>query len=170
MRLPAARSVAALTLALGTIGCGRPEPPAVSVRTPSVDADDIAVMRGVLDVLRRPHFLVVDTTLAPCPVHPPRTSLAFGERNRERLPLTGSLGADTTLISATVVDFLPSEDLVARYPQGTAVVTFSAPLYPPLALRSSPMDCTRRTASQLSRGSSVEPMAGGRREIDRLVA
>ena len=130
MRLPAARSVAALTLALGTIGCGRPEPPAVSVRTPSVDADDIAVMRGVLDVLRRPHFLVVDTTLAPCPVHPPRTSLAFGERNRERLPLTGSLGADTTLISATVVDFLPSEDLVARYPQGTAVVTFSAPLYP----------------------------------------
>jgi hypothetical protein len=128
-------------------------------RAGAIDADDIAVMRGVLDSLQRPYFVVVDTTLAPCPVHPPRTSLkpqadclspewlgyvsrflpsdisrtgllAFAERNRAKLAVTRSLGTDTTLISATVIDFVPSEDLVARHPQGTAVVTLSAPLYP----------------------------------------
>lgn len=148
-----------LAVALSCAACDTAPPSVAPPRSRSIDADDIAVMRGVLDSLHRPHLLVVDTTLAHCPVHPPRTNLtpradclspewlgyvsrlfpsetsltgllAFDERNRDRLPVTGLLGSDTTFISATVIDFLSRADLVARYPPGSAVVTFSAPLYP----------------------------------------
>jgi hypothetical protein len=57
-------------LALSVAGCRQPVPPPVSARDPALDADDLAVMKGLLDDLRqhRPSvsFLVVDTTIAIC--------------------------------------------------------------------------------------------------------
>ena len=81
MRLRAARKVAATICALAAIACGRPDPPPVTVRTPSLEPEDVALLRDVVDgYLRRPwaarphqpgeiepHFLVQDTTLAVCP-------------------------------------------------------------------------------------------------------
>lgn len=157
MRLLAARSVAALALALAGAACDTP-PPVAPPKSASLDAEDFAVMRGVLNSLRRPAFLVVDTTLTPCPVHPPRTGgtptaeclspgwrgfvsrllpsgtprtglLAFDDRNRDRLPVTGALGSDVKFISATAIDFLSSTELLASSPAGSAIVTFSAPFY-----------------------------------------
>jgi hypothetical protein len=152
-------SAAVPALALACVACDTPPPPVAPPRsTTALDGDDLAVMRGVLDSLGRPHFLVVDATIGFCPVHPPRTSAtpradclsddwlgnvsrllpsemsltglrAFDQRNRARLPLTAPLGSDVTFISATVIDFLSSTDLLARYPSGSAVVTFGAPFY-----------------------------------------
>jgi hypothetical protein len=61
----------ALVVTVATAACGTPTPPPVAVRQPSLDADDVAVIRGVLDSMRRQrerggHFLVVDTTVAVC--------------------------------------------------------------------------------------------------------
>lgn len=157
MRLPAAPRVAALAFALAVTACDRPEPPPVVVRPPSLDSDDLAVMRGVLDGLHRPHFLVVDTTLTPCPAHPPRTGgrptaeclspgwlgfvsqlfppntsrmglLAFDSRNRDRLAVS-ALGADVNFVSASAIDFLSSRELLGAYQPGSAIVTFSAPFH-----------------------------------------
>ena len=75
-RLSTVRGVWVLALALTAAACDRPAPPAVSVRQPSLDADDLAVMRALFDDLLRPRrpegvraqarFLVVDTTMAMC--------------------------------------------------------------------------------------------------------
>jgi hypothetical protein len=59
-------------LALSTAGCETPAPPPLAVHAPSLDAGDLAVMKGLLDDQRkraapaRPRFVVVDTTLAKC--------------------------------------------------------------------------------------------------------
>lgn len=70
MRLRAARRLAVLALALAPIACDQPVPPPVAVREPSIEADDIAVMKGVLDDVRGRRaggsFLVVDSTLPIC--------------------------------------------------------------------------------------------------------
>lgn len=71
-----------LVLALGASACDSPVPP-VAQHQPSLDADDLAVMRGLLDDHVRPRaakgliesrFLVVDTTMAVCP----RDTTVFG--------------------------------------------------------------------------------------------
>ena len=159
MRLLAAPRVAVLAWAFlpACAACDSP-PPVTPPKSASLDAEDLAVMRGVLNSLRRPAFLVVDTTLTPCPVHPPRTDgtptaeclspgwlgfvsrllpsgtsrtglLAFDDRNRDRLPVPGALGSDVKFISATAIDFLSSTELLASSPAGSAIVTFSAPFY-----------------------------------------
>jgi len=76
-----------LPLAFSAASCDKPASPPVAVRQTALDADDIAVMRGLLDDLIRPEqvdsirrgrapgappgpieprFLVVDTTIAVC--------------------------------------------------------------------------------------------------------
>jgi hypothetical protein len=73
------RAAGLLALALAVSACDAPPPPAVEQREPSLEADDLAVIRAVLDELRRdrreampvqhvppPRFLVVDTTMAMC--------------------------------------------------------------------------------------------------------
>ena len=153
-----AHRAAALTFTLLATACDPLEPPPVApLKAMPLDAEDGAVMRGVLDELRRSHFLVVDTTIRPCPAHPPRTSgrptaeclspgwlgfvsrlfpsdtsrtglLAFDNRNRDRLAVP-VLGPDVTFVSASVIDFLSSTELLTAYPSGSAVVIFSAPFY-----------------------------------------
>ena len=53
-----------LALVLSCAACDQPGPPPVAVREPSVDADDLAVIRGLIDDQRRraarPQFLVVE--------------------------------------------------------------------------------------------------------------
>jgi hypothetical protein len=72
--LPAA-SLAGLLITVA--GCDPPVPPPVAVREPAIDADDLAVMKGLLDDRLRPkrnasgaaagaRFLVVDSTIASC--------------------------------------------------------------------------------------------------------
>ena len=60
----------ALIVTLASAACDTPTPPAVAVRQPSLDADDLAVIRGLLDSFREDQggrrFLVVDTTVAVC--------------------------------------------------------------------------------------------------------
>jgi hypothetical protein len=69
-------------LALSTAGCETPAPPPVAVHAPSLDADDMAVLRALFDDVLRPQwreairtgkapvqaprFLVVSRTMAMC--------------------------------------------------------------------------------------------------------
>ena len=143
MRRLAAYRAAALTFALLATGCDPIEPPPVAPpKAMPLDAEDGAVMRGVLDELHRSHFLVVDTTITPCPAHPPRTSgrptaeclspgwLGFVSRLFPSYTSRMGLQAfDVTFISASVIDFLSSTELLKGHPPGSAVVTFSAPFY-----------------------------------------
>jgi hypothetical protein len=73
------RAVSVLLLALAAAACDPPVPPPVAAREPSIDADDLSVIRGLIDDQRRraprPQFLVVDTTLAKCD---DRLVLTFG--------------------------------------------------------------------------------------------
>jgi hypothetical protein len=92
--------IAVLALA---VACGRPEPPPVAVRQPSVDADDLAVVRALFDDLLRPRradgrargarFLVVDMTMAMCR----RDPAAFGPQPGRCL-----LPSESELVSETV--------------------------------------------------------------------
>lgn len=70
MRLLAAHRAAVLAFALAATACDPVEPPPVAPpRSGAIDADDIAVMEGVLDDVRRRaggSFLVVDSTLPVC--------------------------------------------------------------------------------------------------------
>ena len=79
VRLLGARRVALVTFALAAIACGQPVPPPVAVRQPSLEAEDLAVIRALFDDFFRPalsktvratgiapRFLVVDTTMAMC--------------------------------------------------------------------------------------------------------
>ena len=70
MRLPAAPRVAALALALAAAACDPLEPPSVTARSLSIEADDIAVMKALLDDVRGRRaggsFLVIDSTLPIC--------------------------------------------------------------------------------------------------------
>jgi len=76
------RAACVLVLALVVPACDPAVPPPVAQRQPSLDAEDVAVMNGVLDRLRaraaraliESRFLVVDTTLAVCD----RDVMAFG--------------------------------------------------------------------------------------------
>lgn len=52
----------------------------------------------------------------------------FRQRNVGGLPISGSLGADVTYISPTLVDFMPLNELLKQHPGG-AVVSFSAPAH-----------------------------------------
>ena len=76
--------ICALALSLASGACGKPLPPAVAVKAPSLDADDLAVMRGLLEDGLRPrllpvaHVLVVETTLATCAVTPALLGAAPG--------------------------------------------------------------------------------------------
>jgi len=159
VRLPAALSVALVAFALVAGACGQPVPPPVAVGEPSVDTGDLAVIRGLIDDHRRrvaparPHFLVVDTTLASCVnVPPPGACLAdsaieevsrllprarvrtgtldFESRNARPVPITGSLGTDVSYVSWTLIDFSSRADLLRKLPAGSAVVAFSRPSYP----------------------------------------
>ena len=82
MRGDSRLAVCALVLALLPVACDRPEPPAVAIREPSLDADDMAVLRALFDDFLRPQwheairtgkapvqaprFLVVSRTMAMC--------------------------------------------------------------------------------------------------------
>jgi len=79
VRLPAAPRAAAIACVLVAIACGQPVPPPVAVREPSLEAEDLAVIRALFDDFFRPalsktvrasgiapRFLVVDTTMAMC--------------------------------------------------------------------------------------------------------
>ena len=55
----------------------------------------------------------------------------LARRNGRSLAIRGSLGENVVLVSADAVDRLPRlSELRQRYPAGSAVVTFSAPMYP----------------------------------------
>jgi len=159
VRLLGARRAALLACALAGIACDQPVPPPVAVREPSVDAGDLAVIRGLLDDQRRrvaparPHFLVVDTTLATCfdvaqpggclndsaieevsmllPQASVRTgTLDFASRNVMPLPIAGPLGTDVSYVSWTLIDFTSRADLLRKQPAGSAIVAFTRPSYP----------------------------------------
>lgn len=101
-------------------------------------------------------FLVVDSTVALCTRSPhvfrpppggclgpeavdslarllaPETRLTamdtFRHRNTGSLSFSGPLGDDVLYISATLIDFMPLNELLAQHPGGM-VVTFSAPAH-----------------------------------------
>jgi hypothetical protein len=73
------RAVAMVFLAIAAVGCDQPEPPAVPVRAPALEAEDLAVIRALFDDYIRPvvstshraqgiapRLLVVGATMAMC--------------------------------------------------------------------------------------------------------
>ena len=62
--------ICALALSFACGACGQPLPPPVARSVPSLETDDLSVMKGVLDDVRQRRgagrFLVVDTTTAVC--------------------------------------------------------------------------------------------------------
>jgi len=76
--------ICALALSFACGACDQPRPPAVAAREPSLDADDLAVMRGLLEDGVRPRLLpvarvlVVETTLATCAATPTLLGAAPG--------------------------------------------------------------------------------------------
>jgi hypothetical protein len=55
----------------------------------------------------------------------------LARRNGRSLAIRGSLGENVVLVSAATVDRVPRlSELRQRYPPGSAVVAFSAPVYP----------------------------------------
>ena len=150
MRRGVARS--ALIVTLATAACGTPAPPPVAVRQPSLDADDLAVIRGLLDNFRERHrdgrrFLVVDSTVAVCErriavVAPPPGGCLAPPVLDDVSKVLPSRSRVTALIDfqARNARRLPiSGDLGAdvHYVSATfldfangSVVTFSAPSYP----------------------------------------
>jgi hypothetical protein len=59
------------------------------------------------------------------------TGAMLARRNGRSLAIRGSLGENVVLVSPATVDRLPRlVELRERYPSGSAVVAFSAPIYP----------------------------------------
>lgn len=135
-------------------------------------------------------FLVVDTTMATCaapgvlqrapgacldsqwmefvsPMLPKgslRTAtLDFQARNARRLAIEPALGAGVTYISATVTDFMSSEELVRWQPPGSTVVMFSTPSYPAarMAVIAYAAGSDIRGAARLERQSDGQWMVTG---------
>ena len=76
------RAACVLALALAVSACDPERPPPVTQRSPSLDADDVAVVKALFDGLLRPgrlpgaRLLVVDKTMAACRRDPD----SFGSR------------------------------------------------------------------------------------------
>jgi hypothetical protein len=149
-----------LTLALAATSCSDPVPPPVSVRQPSLDADDLAVMKGVLDDMRErlegASFLVVDTTIAVCagPIEvvapPPGGCLAAAavDSVSKVLPLRSRVTSMFDFQARNAIRLAIAGELGADVtyvsatlidfvsldhrppPHQGAIVTFSAPSYP----------------------------------------